>query len=88
MLSTSASKSCSKCQRIKPPSDKPYGSSMPLPVPIKPWDSVSMDFIADLPNPDRYNAILTMVCTLSKIAHFIPCNSTVNSIQLAISFFI
>jgi hypothetical protein len=76
-------KLCSKCQRIKPRTDKPYGSSMPLPVPIRPWDSVSMDFITNLPNADGYDAILTVVCTLSKMAHFIPCTSTVNSRQLA-----
>ena len=76
-------KLCSKCQRIKPRTDKPYGSSMPLPVPLRPWDSVSMDFITNLPNVDGYDAILTVVCTLSKMAHFIPCNSTVNARQLA-----
>jgi hypothetical protein len=76
-------KTCPKCQRIKPRTEKPYGSSMPLTVPTKPWDSVSMDFITNLPNVDEYDAILTVVCTLSKMTHFIPCNSTVNSRQLA-----
>jgi hypothetical protein len=76
-------KLCSKCQRIQPRTDKPYGSSMSLPVPIRPWDSVSMDFITNFPNVDGYDAILTVVCTLSKTAHFIPCNSTVVSRQLA-----
>jgi hypothetical protein len=76
-------KLCVKCQKIKPRTDKPYGSSMPLPVPTRPWDSVSMDFITSLPNMDGYDAILTVVCTLTKMAHFIPCNSTVNSRQLA-----
>jgi len=56
---------------------------MPLPVPTRHWDSVSIDFVTNLPNVDGYDAILTVVCTLSKMAHFIPCNSTVNSRQLA-----
>ena len=76
-------KLCPTCQRIKPRTSKPYGSSMPLPVPSRPWESVSMDFITCLPNVDGYDAILTVVCTLTKMAHFIPCNSTVNSRQLA-----
>ncbi len=76
-------KLCPKCQRIKNRTDKPYGSSMPLPVPTRHWDSISMDFITGLPNVDGYDTILTVVCTLSKMAHFIPCNSTVNSRQLA-----
>jgi hypothetical protein len=56
---------------------------MPLPIPTRPWDSVSMDVITRLPNVDGYDAILTVVCTLSKMTHFIPCSSTVNSRQLA-----
>jgi hypothetical protein len=42
-----------------------------------------MDFITNLLNVDGYDAILTVVCTLAKMAHFIPCNSTINSRQLA-----
>jgi len=56
---------------------------MPLHVPTRPWDSVSMGFITSLPNVDGYNAIITVVCTLSTMAHFISCNLTVNSRQLA-----
>jgi transposase InsO family protein len=56
---------------------------MPLSVPTRPWDSVSMDCITNFPNVDGYDAILTVVRTLSKMAHFIPCNSKVNSRQLA-----
>ncbi len=43
-------KTCPKCQRIKSRTEKPYGSAMPLPVPTRPWYSVSMDFITSLPN--------------------------------------
>jgi len=46
-----------------------------------------MDFVTILPNVGGYEAILTVVCTLKKIAHFIPCNSTVNSRQLVEYFF-
>jgi hypothetical protein len=56
---------------------------MLLPVTSRPWDSVSIDFIINLSNVDGYDAILTVVYTLSKMANFIPCNSTVNSRQLA-----
>ena len=44
-------KTCPKCQRIKYRTEKPYGSSMPLPVPTKPWDSVSMDLLIGLYTP-------------------------------------
>ena len=54
-------KLCTKSQRIKSRTEKPYGSSKLLPVPTRPWDSVSMDFITSLPNVDGYDAILTVV---------------------------
>ena len=76
-------KLCQLCQKIKPRTAKPYGSSMPLPVPNIPWESVSMDFITHLPECDGYDAILTVVCTMTKMAHFIPCTSKVNARQLA-----
>jgi hypothetical protein len=39
---------------------------MPLPVPTRPWDSISLDVITNLPNIDGYDAILDVVRTLSK----------------------
>ena len=42
---------------------------MPLPVPTRPWDFVLIDFVTNLPNVDGYDAILTILCTLSKMAH-------------------
>ena len=54
-----------------------------LPVSTKPCEFVSMYFITNLPNIDGYDAILTVVCALTKMANFIPCSSTVNSRQFA-----
>ena len=72
-------KLCPTCQKIKPKTTKPYGSLMPLPVPSRPWESVSMDFITCLPNVTGFDAVLSAVCTLTKMAHFIPCTSTINA---------
>ena len=76
-------KLCPTCQRIKPRTAKPYGSLMPLPVPVNPWESVSLDLITGLPNADGYDAVVTFVCSLTKMAHFVPCASTINARQLA-----
>ena len=74
---------CKICQQIKNKPTKPAGSLMPLPVPSRPWESVSLDFITNLPEAEGYDAILTVVCTMTKMAHFIPCTSTLSSKQLA-----
>ena len=69
---------CTICGRNKTARHKPYGGLKPLPIPDKPWDSISMDFVVKLP-PSKdpvthttYDAILVVVDRLTKYAHFIP----------------
>lgn len=63
---------------------KPHGPLSPLPVPVKPWDSVSMDFITDLPKTtNKHDAILVVVDRLTKMSHFIPCAITCTAQQAA-----
>ena len=64
---------------------KPYGLLMQLPIPEKPWNSISMDFIHQLPLSSRYTAILMVVDCLSKQCIFImiPTHDTITSSELA-----
>src|SRR6266704_4936532 len=68
--------SCTICGRIKPQRHKPYGLLKPLPVPARPWDSISMDLIEQLPSSAGYTAILVVVDRLSKQGIFIPTHNT------------
>jgi Integrase zinc binding domain len=75
-------KHCLSCARKKPAQHKPYGLLSPLPVPEKLWDSISMDFITDLPNTEaKHDAILVVVDRLSKMTHSIPCANTCTAQQ-------
>ena len=38
------------CFRTKIPQQHPYGLLQPLRIPSKPWQSMSLDFITDLPH--------------------------------------
>jgi hypothetical protein len=69
-------RTCDLCQRSKPPRHRPYGLLQPLPVPDRPWSSISLDHIVELPVSNGFDAILVVVCRLTKMAHFIPCMST------------
>ena len=64
--------SCETCSRSKTPRHLPFGKLMPLSIPERPWSSISMDFITDLPSSDGMTTILTVVDRFSKMAHFIP----------------
>ena len=77
-------KHCLSCARNKPAQHKPHGLLSPLPVPDRPWDSVSMDFITDFPlTQAKHDAILVVVDRLSKMTHFIPCANTCTAQQAA-----
>ena len=57
----------------------------PLPVPDKPFSSVSMDFVTSLPVSGtlKYDSILTVVDRLTKLCLFFPCHSTITGMETA-----
>ncbi|XP_073418731.1 uncharacterized protein [Dendrobates tinctorius] len=65
--------SCEVCARCKTPRSSPTGLLQPLPIPTRPWGSISMDFIVELPTSQGKNTVLVVVDRLTKAAHFIPC---------------
>jgi len=76
-------RSCTSCARAKTPRHRPYGLLKQLPVPERPWNSISMDFIEQLPSSTGFTAILVVVDRLSKQAIFIPTHDTITSPELA-----
>ena len=79
--------SCDTCQRSKVSRQKPSGFLQPLPIPEKPWTSISWDFITDLPRTTNGNTcILVVVDRLTKEAHFIPCENEITAPHLASLF--
>jgi hypothetical protein len=71
-------KSCDICSRSKTARHRPYGLLQPLPVPYRPWSSIYMDFITDLPPSGGHDSILVVVDRFTKMAHFIPCSKAIS----------
>ena len=69
--------SCDICSRSKNPRHRPYGLLQPLLVPKRPWSSVSMDFIIDLPPSNTFDCICVVVDRFSKMVHFVLCKKTI-----------
>ena len=53
--------SCTSCSHSKALHHKPYGMLQQLPIPPCPWESISMDFIKQLPPSNLFTAILIVV---------------------------
>jgi len=59
-------------QRNKNQTEVPTGKLMPNAVPEKPWTYISVDFITKLLLAQRYDSILVVCDSITKMAHFVP----------------
>src|SRR5260221_8068117 len=80
--------SCATCACMKSPRHKPYGKLKQLPIPSRPWSSILMDFIEQLPNSEGFSTILVIINCLTKQAIFIPSHDMVDAPQVAWLFLI
>ena len=73
---------CNRCRAAKSVTSKPNGLLQSLQIPNRRWAQVSLDFITGLPRSINGNdAILTLVDTVSKMAHFIPTKTTISAAE-------
>jgi hypothetical protein len=70
---------CVAYQRNKARRHKHYGLLQHLPVPKKPWHTVTFDFIVKLPKTNQGNdSICVFVDKLTKSVHFVACKEEVS----------
>ena len=80
-------KTCHVCQVDKTERKKEAGLLQPLPIPEKPWQCVSMDFITGFPKVESFGSVLVVVDRFSKYAVFIPAPSECPAEEAARIFF-
>src|SRR3979490_3231617 len=76
-------KICDLCTRTKARRQPPSGELEPLPIPERRWDTISVDFIVELPKAHRHDAVMNVVDSVSKKAHFLPTNTTITALGAA-----
>ncbi len=67
------------CLRTKVQCQLPVRELQPLPVPEERWNTISVDFISELPESCGYNAIMVAVDSIGKRAHFTKMLTTVTA---------
>jgi hypothetical protein len=79
--------SCMNCQTGKIPPSKPSGKAHPLPLPTKPWESISMDFLGPFPkvlvNGQNCNYLWVVICRLTSMVHLIPLHTKTTAVELS-----
>jgi hypothetical protein len=76
-------KTCDLCCRTKLQHRRPTGGLHPLETPNEPWDTISVDFIVELPCSNGYDAIMNVVDGVTKHAHFIATHTTITAVGAA-----
>ena len=76
-------RNCHSCQRSRTSRHFPFDVLRPLSIPEGPWKDISMDFVTELLWSNECDAILAVICRLTKMRHFIPCQETISTNQLA-----
>ena len=81
-------KHCIPCQKGKARRHKPYGLLKSLPPPTRPWGSVTMNFVTDLPlskgyNETVYDAVLVTLDRLTKMAHYTVMRKDIDASTMA-----
>jgi hypothetical protein len=75
---------CDTCQRNKPSNTVPVGPLRPLPIPERPWESIGIDYVVQLPTSTAgFDAVCTVVDHLTKMVHLIPCSSNIGAVGTA-----
>ena len=73
---------CATCQatKIKPRTKVPLQPNL---IPTRVWETITMDFITDLPVSLGYDALFVVVDRFSKATIISPCNKTITADETA-----
>ena len=76
-------KACDLCLQTKTQCCPPIRELVPLPILEFCWDTISVNFISELPESHGYNTVMNVVDSVSKMSHFIPMHTMITALGVA-----
>ncbi|KAJ3002426.1 hypothetical protein NUW54_g5855 [Trametes sanguinea] len=80
-------KTCGICATTKSSTTQPMGLLRPLPVPRRPWQYISLDFVGPLPASENRHGQFDMICVivdqLTSMVHLVPTLQTYGAAEMA-----
>ena len=70
---------CDMCLWTKSAHQLPIGQLHPLPILDAPWDTISVNFIVELPESNRKDAFMVVVGSITKQSHFVSTVTTLSA---------
>ena len=70
---------CDLCLWTKPWQHSPVDELQPLSILDTWWDTLSVDFVVELPESSGHDTVMIVVDAVSKRVHFIPMHMTVTA---------
>ena len=69
------------CQMMKSDNKAKVGLLQPLEIPSRKWAHVTMDLVTDLPESNRFTAIIVFIEQLTKMVHLAGCKKEVTAME-------
>lgn len=55
-------------------------------MPVRPWESIRMDFIRPFPKSDGFDYLWVIICCLSSMVYLVPVNTMMTVSELSLIF--
>ena len=72
-------KTCNLCMQTKLQHCKPHHELHPTETLEEQWDTITIDFVVELPNAHSYDVIMNIVNSVGKGVYFMPTHTMVNA---------